>query len=355
MVMYHIVTGLSESGIRCDMLCAACDSPADITLGPNASIFATRTIKKIKATMISPAMITRLRKICRHYDIIHIHHPDPMAALALRLSGYKGRVVLHWHSDILRQRQLLRLFKPLQQWLIGRADVIVGTSPVYLSRSPWLRGVQHKCTCIPIGVDIPPEPDAAKVDKIRASYPGKKIIFSMGRLVEYKGFEFLIKSAQYLTGDYVVVIGGSGPLRQQLQNTIDTLGLQQTVHLVGFIDDNDLSAWYRASSLFCLSSVERTEAFGVVQIEAMSLGTPVVATKIEGSGTAWVNAHGVSGLNVPPRRPKELAGAIMEITGDPRTLQAYSQRALKRHRELFLKQIMTLKITALYHELLDVK
>lgn len=92
MVMYHIVTGLSESGIRCDMLCAACDSPADITLGPNASIFATRTIKKIKATMISPAMITRLRKICRHYDIIHIHHPDPMAALALRLSGYKGRV-----------------------------------------------------------------------------------------------------------------------------------------------------------------------------------------------------------------------------------------------------------------------
>ncbi len=128
-VMLDLTTGLSARGISCDMLCAATRGSYTIRLNDRARIIAVRSLANVKATMMSPAMIVRLRRICRQYDIIHIHHPDPMAALALRLSGFKGKVVLHWHSDILRQRQLLRLIKPLQTWLLKRADVIVTTSP----------------------------------------------------------------------------------------------------------------------------------------------------------------------------------------------------------------------------------
>ena len=106
-----------------------------------------------------------------------------MAAMALRLSGYKGKVVLHWHSDILSQKALLRFYLSIQNWLIKRADTIVGTTPVYLAESPYLQGVQEKCRCIPIGIE-PVISDSAREQEIRNEYSGRRIIFSLGRLVE---------------------------------------------------------------------------------------------------------------------------------------------------------------------------
>ena len=168
-------------------------------------------------------MITVLRIVCPSYDIVHVHHPDPMAALALALSGYKGKVVLHWHSDIQKQKYLLRLYRPLQDWLLRRADLIVGTSPVYLDESPFLKNVQQKTVCLPIGVPpILSEPEAA--DKIRQLYGGKKIAFSLGRLVAYKGFTHLVEAARFLKDDYVVLIGGTGALEQALSQQIKRLG-----------------------------------------------------------------------------------------------------------------------------------
>lgn len=104
-VMYDLMVGLSERGVDCDMLCAAWEGEDSVTqVNGHATLMCCKTLLKAAATMISPAMIFKLRKICRGYDIIHVHHPDPMAALALFLSGYKGKVVLHWHSDIQKQR-----------------------------------------------------------------------------------------------------------------------------------------------------------------------------------------------------------------------------------------------------------
>src|SRR5690606_25674343 len=139
-VMYDILLGLSERGIQCDMLCASTEEfpQEDIKLNEYARVFVIKTSLKVAATMLAPAMIARLRKIAVVYDIIHIHHPDPMAALALYLSGYRGKVILHWHSDILKQKALLRVYKPLQTWLINRANLIVGTTPVYVSQSEFL-------------------------------------------------------------------------------------------------------------------------------------------------------------------------------------------------------------------------
>ena len=340
-VMLDLTTGLSQSGVPCDMLCAeAKKGVGDVKLNDNATIFCVPTVKKLCATMIAPRMITRLRSICRDYDIIHVHHPDPMAALALRLSGYEGRVVLHWHSDILKQRHLLKLYQPLQTWLLKRADIIFGTSPIYLAESPFLKDVQSKCKCLPIGILPVPEADAEDVDRIRQRYHDKKIIFSLGRLVHYKGYQYLIDAARQLPDDYVVAIGGGGQLHDELQQQIDSCGLGQKVTLLGRVADCELPAWFHACHLFCLSSIQKTEAFAIVQAEAMSCGKPIVATKIKGSGVSWVNQHGTSGLNVEPANATALAQAIRQICENPSLYQQLAQGALKRYQQTFTMEKM---------------
>lgn len=350
-VAYDLTVGLSEQDVHCDMMCAASQGRSRaIPINRHARVICCHTWFKAAATMISPNMILALRKVRRKYDIIHVHHPDPMACLALLLSGYKGKVVLHWHSDIQKQKLLLRLYRPLQQWLLRRADKIVGTTPVYLAESPFLKEVQTKTRCLPIGVErMCATPEAAEA--IRKKYAGKKIVFSLGRLVAYKGYCFLVAAAKYLSEAYVVLIGGTGALKGELEKQIENLGLQDKVKLLGRISDEDLPAYYEACDIFCLSSVQKTEAFGIVQIEAMSCGKPVVATNIPQSGVSWVNAHGVSGLNISPGDAKELARAIEEVTKDETTYRRYSAGAARRYEELFTKEQMINKCIKIYEEL----
>lgn len=347
-VMYDLMTGISEKGVYCDMLCAATDmNGMTVKINEFANLICTPTWTKKAATMISPAMIWRLWRVCRNYDIIHVHHPDPMACLALFCSGYKGRVILHWHSDIQKQKMLLKLYKPLQNWLLKRAERIVGTTPVYLKESPYLKDVQDKTVCLPIGVE-PVARDYGKEELIRNRYKGKKIVFSLGRLVHYKGFRYLVEAAKFLKDEYVVLIGGTGALREELQEQIKSEGLSGKVELLGRVSDEDLPGYYGACSVFCLSSVQKTEAFGIVQIEAMSCGKPVVATKIPQSGVAWVNADGKSGINVMPEDARGLAEAIMKITSDDNVYAGYSENAGKRFMELFTKERMIEKCLKIY-------
>ena len=351
-VMYDLMTGLSERGVDCDMLCALSAGGSQVTtINAHARLIGCRTWMKAASTMISPAMIFTLRRRCGEYDIIHVHHPDPMACLALFLSGYRGKVVLHWHSDIEKQKTLLRLYRPLQEWLLRRADLIVGTTPVYTAESPCLARVQHKIVCLPIGiVPVVPRPEA--VDALKRKYPGRKIVFSLGRLVAYKGYRYLIEAARYLTDDYVVLIGGSGPLMCNLQAEIESWGVEDRVKLSGGIPDEDLPAYFGACNVFCLSSVQKTEAFGIVQIEAMSCGKPVVATRIPHSGTSWVNEHGMSGLNVAPENAKELAEAIMAIAGDRQTYEKFAAGARKRYRDTFTKERMINNVLEIYNDII---
>ena len=352
-VMCDLMTGLCEHQIDCDMLCASDnDNYQEIKLNDHGTIFAMPSISKKFGTMISPLMISRLRRIAIHYTIIHIHHPDPMAALALLLSGYKGVVILHWHSDILKQKRLLKLIMPLQNWLLKRADVVVGTTPVYVKQSPHLKNVQDKVTYLPIGI-IPSQSKKDNVDRIREKYAGKKIVFSLGRLVEYKGFSYLIDAAKYLSDDYVIIVGGSGPLKDELELQISKAGLSRKVKLIGRISDNDLPDYYSACDLFCLSSIMKTEAFAIVQIEAMSFGKPVVATKIPGSGVSWVNADGESGLNVEIKDPEAIARAIQRILSDSELYQKLSQGAKDRFERLFTFNTMIDNCLSIYQKVLN--
>lgn len=352
-VMYELLQGVSGQGIECDMLCAALDGGHSVLdINENAKLICCHSLAKLAATMISPDMVVTLKKVCWQYDIIHVHHPDPIACLALWMSGFKGKVVLHWHSDILKQKQLLKFYKPLQQWLIKRADTIVGTTPVYIRESPYLYKFRNKTCCLPMGIDkMPNMPEKAHAVKDR--FQGRKIVFSLGRMVGYKGFTYLVEAAKYLNDDYVVLIGGTGPLEEDLKLQCSYHGLTDKVKFLGFVSDEDLPAYYEACDVFCLSSVLKTEAFGIVQIEAMSCAKPVVATRIPHSGVAWVNMDGVSGINVPPRDPKAIAEAVMQITKDNETYRRFSLGALKRYNENFTKEHMIENCINIYKNLYD--
>ncbi len=349
-VMWDLTRGLAARGVSCDMLCAAGDGEKEtriIPLGETGRVIVVPALFKAAATMITPQMISWLRKHRNDYDIIHIHHPDPMACLALWLSGYKGRVILHWHSDILSQRFLLTLYRPLQSWLIRRAERIVGTTPVYVAESPWLQRVQDKVTYVPIGIEPVPV-DEAGAARIREKYKGKKLVFSLGRLVPYKGFAYLVEAARYLDDSYHILIGGSGPLRGELQERIDALGLTDRVTLLGYLEDAAIPALFGACDVFVLSSVMKTEAFGIVQIEAMSAGKPVIATRIPHSGVSWVNEDGVSGVNVAPENALELAKAIQFICNSSENYRTLTDCARKRFMEMFTSGRMIDGIMKLY-------
>ena len=348
-VMEMLTEGLSARGVDCDMLCASADGAREmqvVTLNEHGRIFIVPSLLKAAGTMIAPKMISWLRKNAAGYDIIHVHHPDPMAALALRLSGFRGRVILHWHSDILSQRFFLFFYNPLQNWLIHRAETIVGTTPVYVQESPHLSNAREKCTYVPIGIE-PLSPDPEKVAGIKNRFPSKKIILSVGRLVPYKGFHFLIEAMRLLPEENHLVIGGTGPLKEPLEHQIAEKGLQNRVSMIGYIDDDDLPSWFGACDCFVLTSTMKTEAFGIVQIEAMSCHKPVVATKIPQSGVSWVNADGVSGINVTPGKPEEYAAAIKEVASH---FDKYGESAYLRFLDLFTIEKMINKTLSIYEK-----
>lgn len=348
-VMYDLMLGLAEQNINCDMLCASTEEyPAgELIINTFAKVIIVPTKVKLAATMLAPSMIPKLRKIASEYDIIHIHHPDPMAALSLFLSGFKGKVVLHWHSDILKQKMLLKIYSPLQSWLIKRANLIVGTTPVYVDKSPFLQEVKNKIDYIPIGV-IPIVSNSILVNEIEKKYKDKFLVFSLGRLVEYKGFEYLIKSAQFLDDSYKIIIGGKGPLYDSLQNLIIELKVEDRVELLGFISDEVAHAYFQACDSFVLSSILKTEAFAIVQIEAMSCAKPIISTVIKDSGVSWVNKNDVSGINVPVCDEKSISNAIIKLSINSVFCNKVTKGSLNRYETLFTRNAMVLKALQLY-------
>ncbi len=352
-VIYDITETLNERGVSCDVLCANKNNLYQEEFRKNYKIMRTKTWRMCCATAITPQMIFTLRKIINEYDIVHIHAPDPMATLALFcVNTTKQKIVLHWHSDIIKQKYLLKLYAPLQNWLLKKADKIITTTPKYRQESAYLQNFQAQCVDIPIGINRNKLiADEAFVTKIKHQYQGKKIIFSLGRLVYYKGFEYLIKSAQYLNDDYVILIGGDGYLKQDLQNLIKDNGLQDRVKLVGKIDETDLGSYYKACDVFCLPSIVKSEAFGIVQVEAMSFGKPVVATTIAGSGVDWVNLDGVSGVNVSPKQPQALANAFIDLFSDNDRYNQYCIDAKQRFQQIFVRDKMVDSVLDLYKKL----
>lgn len=357
-VMILLSQGLKKKKIKVDVLTVN-DLPSPLNISGvfyenGLRLFLAKRLFSLFSVKFSIALLFLARRIIRHYDILHIHHPDPMAALALFLAfpSKKQKIFLHYHSDIVRQKLLMPLYSPLQSWLLKRANQIVVTSPPYLESSVYLQKYKHKCEILPIGI-FPLKHKPKLVQEIRQKFQGKKIVLSIGRLIYYKGYEYLVYSAKDLPADYVILIGGDGPLAPSLQSIIEKEKLKEKVFLLGRIHPSELGSYYFAADVFCLPSVERSEAFGIAQIEAMSFGKPIVTTQIPGSGVSWVNADGETGFNVPVRNPQKLAWAIKTILENKALYKKFSKNAKKRFQELFTLEKMVFDTIKIYEKLLS--
>jgi rhamnosyl/mannosyltransferase len=291
---------------------------------------------KLLSTSMSLRMVTLLSACAPAYDVIHVHLPDPLANLALWWVKPTARIVIHWHSDIVQQQLALRAYQPLQQWLLDRADAIIATTDRYWRGSPWLRPHADKIRVLPIGIEDLASPTPKElVREIRARHGNRRIVFALGRMVYYKGFQHLIEACSALPQDVVVVIGGEGPLLDQWRQHAAAAGLSDRVHFPGRIAQQELAAYFEAMEVFCLPSDSKAEAFGVVLLEAMRAGKPIVASDIPGSGVAWVNEQGATGLNVPPADANQLAIALRLLLEDPQRAATYGAAARRRFLEHF--------------------
>lgn len=350
-VVFDLTEGLNGRGEITDVLCAN-ESQRTVREEGRYKVTRAASMGKLLSTSISPWLVYELARQHSSYDILHAHLPDPMMNFALWAIRPKAKIVVHWHSDVVHQELALKLYAPLQQWLLQRADAIVATSARYAESSVWLRAFMSKVRVIPLGArDVATAPSVESVMEISRRFGHKRIVLALGRMVYYKGFEHLIRASRYLPSDTHVVIGGHGDLFEQLNRLVSAEGLSDRVTLIGRIPQAELPALYAAAEIFCLPSIVRAEAFGVVLLEAMAASLPVVTTEIEGSGVPWVNQHGITGLNVPPAVPEALAEALNTLLSQPRRAAALGKAGRRRFLECFTADLMVERTLRMYRQL----
>jgi len=282
--------------------------------------------------------------------LVHIHLPNPVALIAYIISGHRGQLVLTWHSDIVRQKFLASILRTIPHRALQRCAACIATSPNYVESSPMLSAYRDKCRVIPYGIRVERfgshEPAAAA--SIRERY-GPRIVLGVGRLIYYKGFEYLVRAMAHVDGNLLIV--GDGPLRARLEELARALGIHERVFFAGEIQNDAIAPYYHAADVFVLPSVARSEAFGIVQLEAMAAARPVVNTRID-SGVPFVSIDGMTGITVPPREPEALAAAITRLLDNPDLRARYGAAATRRVREEFSLEAMASRTLDLYHDIL---
>lgn len=307
-------------------------------------------------TPVCPAMLRLAREAhgAAPFDIVHLQFPaDPMAHWATTTMPRAVRRVITWHSDIVRQRTLLKLYRPFLNSLLRSADAIIAATPAHFSSSVQLAPVKSKGIfhVIPFGFDVERfRARPALADELCVRHPATFRIFALGRHVYYKGFEFLIRALAAIPGARLL-LGGQGPLTEALKRTAREAGVGDRVAFVGRIPDAELPAYYHACDVFCLSSIEPAEAFGIVQIEAMAAGRPVVCCELH-NGVNWVNRDGVTGLVVPPRDTAALAAALNRLAGDAALRHRLGAQARERAWREFTTDAMTQGTLRVYEQVL---
>lgn len=298
----------------------------------------------LASTPFCPRMITKIRGF--DADVVHIHLPNPTAVLAFLASRHRGRLVVTYHSDTVRQKFLGAMFEPCLHAALRHSSAIIATSPNYQSTSPVLSRYRDRCRVIPYGIALEQfeSCDPAAVAGIRQQY-GSRLVLSVGRLVYYKGFEYLIRSMTQIRGKLLII--GDGPLQGKLHELATGLGLGDKVIFVGEMQNEQVIPYYHAADLFALASVARSEAFGIVQIEAMAAGIPVVNTRLD-SGVPFVSLHEQTGLTVPPADPDALADAINRLLDNTDLRRFLGNAARARARQEFSLDVMTSRTMALY-------
>jgi glycosyltransferase involved in cell wall biosynthesis len=277
----------------------------------------------------------------RHADCVVLHEPNPIAGIALWMRTPARRLIIWHHSDLVRPWWAPPTYgRIVQRSLYRRADCVIVSSPALAADSALVR-MARRVAVIPFGIALGRyrRTDAARqvrVAAIRATTPGPRLLF-VGRLVYYKGVHVLLTALRKWPGTLIII--GDGPLELELRAQAAALGVADRVRFVGTVDADDLEAYYQACDAFVLPSIARTEAFGVVQIEAMAAGLPVVSTRLP-TGVPWVNQDGVSGFVVPPEDAAALGAALGCIAGDAALRERLAAGARQRADALFSRDQM---------------
>lgn len=282
-------------------------------------------------------------------DIVHLHFPYPLGELSYLLRGGGRKAVVTYHSDVVRQRALLKLYQPFLWRFLEKVRRIIATSPPYIQSSPYLSPFAHKCAVIPYGIDLTlfRSLDDERTEALRGRY-GSPLILFVGQLRYYKGLGYLIEAMQGIQAKLLVI--GQGPMEREWRALSERLGVADKVLFLGQVTSEELVRHYTASELLVLPSCQRSEAFGIVQLEAMACGRPVVSTEL-GTGTSYANLDGQTGLVVPPGEPAALREAIDNLLRDEALRRRLGERARERVRREFSAQMMVDKVIALYQTL----
>ena len=302
---------------------------------------------------ISPTLPLVARQLHRErpFDAIHLHFPDPMSHLAsVALPSGIPRII-SWHADIVRHRLLMLAYRRLLERSVRSAHAIIVATPSHVTSSEVLQrhADESKIHVIPYGFDlrqlVRPHPLA---DALRKQHPGVMIL-AVGRHVSYKGFDVLIRAMCTVERSARLVIVGTGPLTETWKSLVTTLGLQDRIAFAGLVADEDLPAYYQACDVFCLPSLTRAEAFGIVQIEAMACAKPVVSTRL-GTGVDFVNVDNITGYTVQPGDAERLSDALNRLVRDENLRACFGEAARMRAEVEFSLPTMGERTLALYRE-----
>lgn len=315
------------------------------------SVRRTTSIGQLLALPLSPTFPLQFWRDTKQADVVSYHYPFPLVDLAVFLWFPKQTaLVVHWHSEIVAQAHMARLLAPLIRHCLRRADRIIVASSEHISRSPFLAPLKGKCVVIPFGVDVEAwrsltPSEAARIHDLKQRYP--QLVVAVGRLVPYKGFDTLLLAVRDVNATLVLI--GSGPLEQALRQQAVNLGIEKRVIFRGDVDDTELKISLHAASVFVLSSVSENEAFGIVQLEAMACGKPIVNTALK-TAVPWVARHNQEALTVTPGDVAAMAAALTRLLCDPALSRQLGENGLARARACFSNDVFFTRTLETYQE-----
>jgi len=288
------------------------------------------------------------RKLIKENDVIDYHYPFPLIDLAIFLFKPKNKLIVHYHSDIVRQRILNFLIKPLTLNTLKKADKIIVSNPNIVKSSPYLSRFKEKCEIIPFGVNFQKieKVNEDQTQKIKNKY--KDFILFVGRLNYYKGVRYLVRAMKNVNSNLVII--GEGQQENFLRREVERLKIKEKVFFLPFVKTEELISFYKTCKVFVLPSIFKSEAFGIVLIEAMACGAPLISTEL-GTGTSFVNKNKTTGFVVSPRNEEELSSAINKIIDNKKMAQEMRVNSIERAKELFSLEGMIQKTKKVYENL----
>jgi rhamnosyl/mannosyltransferase len=310
------------------------------------------------STPIAPGMRGALRAVASGKggaDLFHLQFPYPWGELSWLSAATGTPTVMTYHADVVRQKRLMTAYAPILRRVLDGVDRIIVGAPQMIEHSPFLAPHAEKCRVVPFAIDLARFVRDAEVHervaRARESIEGPVVLF-VGRLVYYKGVDVLLEAMRDVAATLVIV--GRGPLEGELRERAVALGIAHRVVWLEPLDDADLAAWYEHADIFCLPSTARTEAYGLVQLEAHQAATPVVSTDLP-TGVPFVNQHEVTGLVVPPGDATALAEALTRLAEDEPLRRRLGEQARARVHSEFSVEAMARRTMSVYQEAIDAR